>query len=117
MHVSLSFQHAVTVYLPLMDVDGNNGMVHVFPKSHIDTVSGSAQYSNSPRDSTAIGIPLEVGDALVWDYRLKHYGGENLSNKSRPIMTYVISKSWFVDRANTINDTVSVFDAVRPKVA
>ncbi|NND92940.1 MAG: hypothetical protein HKN42_18935 [Granulosicoccus sp.] len=84
---------AVTVMVPLVDVNEHVGTTLVKKGSHRLT---SAQSADLPYQT-----PLtEIGDCYLMDYRLSHRGQANRSNQPRPILSMVYSRPWFRDYIN-----------------
>jgi hypothetical protein len=42
----------------------------------------------------------KMGDCYFMDFRLRHAGTPNISDKPRPILYLVYSRRWFQDRKN-----------------
>ena len=84
---------AVTVIIPLIEMNERNGSTKVFRGSHlVPYETGIAMDSR---------IPLtRVGSIILMDYRLIHGGTENCSQAVRPILYLVYSRPWFRDSAN-----------------
>ena len=40
---------------------------------------------------------LEPGSVMLWDYRVRHFGTENLGNRPRLVLFSTIARSWFVE--------------------
>ena len=85
--------HAVTVLIPLIDIDEKLGSTEVVKGSHN---CSSAEVSDLPRQSR----DLRIGDCLMFDYRLYHRGLANRSNKKRPVISLVYQRPWFLDSTN-----------------
>ncbi len=84
--VSTSF----AVWCPLVDVNENNGCIHVIPGSHkwfnnIRTSNIDSVFMPLDRvDESLVAIPLEKGDAIIFAHNLFHGSYPNKSNATRP---------------------------------
>lgn len=90
--------HAITVAIPLVDIDKLCGSTAIWERSHLEGVS-------SVQDQNGILLPAKapmpkLGDIYMFDYRLKHAGMANNSSLARPILYIVFSKPWWIDPAN-----------------
>lgn len=81
--------YAITVILPLVDVDQSCGMV-LWSESHHN-------FGYSPVEHPGICPVVRRGSVYLWDYRLLHLGLANHSQRDRPIISLVYSKPWFMD--------------------
>lgn len=85
--------HALTVVVPLIDLDAKTGTTALYPGTH--RRESSAQASGPP------SLPLlKLGGCYLMDYRLSHRGTANTSLKPRPILYVVYSRPWFIDHSN-----------------
>ena len=106
----------VSMAVPLLDLDrtvgptefcvGSSALNGVHPQPAVVNTSwtepGSLfhQYFEFPGHCPAacwISPLLELGDAVVWDYGLKHRGGWNASPKLRSILLLLYAKTWYDD--------------------
>jgi ectoine hydroxylase-related dioxygenase (phytanoyl-CoA dioxygenase family) len=85
--------HALTVVVPLIDLDEQTGTTALFPGTH-RTVS--SKQATGP----AVNPTIEMGGCYVMDYRLSHQGTPNTGKKPRPILYVVYSRPWFIDHSN-----------------
>lgn len=88
--------HAITVIIPLVDLDSISGSTIVWPGSHMD----QSVNRESADEALAVTPLVEAGSCLLMDYRLLHRGGANRSDHARPILYNVYSRRWFVDSTN-----------------
>ena len=87
---------AVTMMVPLVDLDERVGTTRVKKGSHVHTSSRSR---NMPWQT-----PLtSVGDCYLMDYRLSHHGQANQTDNPRPILSMVYQRPWFRDYINFHN--------------
>ena len=90
--------YALNVFVPLVPISGHNG-TGFLPGSHLDaTIDGpdavgrySAQY---------VAPKVDVGDVIIFDYRVWHRGLGNSTVETRPVCYATYSPSWFVDTQN-----------------
>lgn len=83
--------HAVTVLIPLVDLDEVVGGTEVRKGSHrMDDGQGAPAASRA----------LPVGGCLLFDYRLLHRGLANRSDRERPVLSIVYHRDWFRDAVN-----------------
>lgn len=99
--------YAVTIFLPLVDVDPDLGPTQFLPGSHVAR-------RDDPRFAEPITRPPaeplpRAGDAVLFDYRIVHRGGSHARSASRPVYYAVAARSWFVDDYNFPN-APSIFD-------
>jgi len=99
-----SLTHALNVQIPLgQDVTMENGATALCPTSHVDEVTLShrtfTDYANSPlcTGNNRVYGTNNVGDILIYDSRLVHWGSENPSKKTRTILAYSYSHDWWED--------------------
>ena len=85
--------HAVTVLVPLVDIDEEIGGTEVVKGSHLVSSSNVDEMGRQSRT-------LQVGDCLMFDYRLYHRGLANRTDKVRPVLSLVYQRPWFYDSAN-----------------
>jgi len=85
--------YAVTVSIPLIDVDHAIGPTGFWPGSH-------RWETNQSSPETMQSIPFQRGDCVLVDYRTVHVGLPNASRTIRPILYLVYSREWFVDDGN-----------------
>ncbi len=86
---------ALTVGVPLVDIDHLNGPTKIWPGSHL----------TYPIDTKMYGYPLKLlsgkmGSCYFWDYRTFHAGGSNHSDSPRPLLYFAYTRPWFKDSLN-----------------
>lgn len=85
--------YALTVVIPLVDIDLRCGSTALWPGTH-------KAFSTEPV-SDEPGLPVvKRGSVYLWDYRLLHAGGANLTQAERPILALVYTRPWFSDATN-----------------
>ncbi|HTR85270.1 MAG TPA: phytanoyl-CoA dioxygenase family protein [Reyranella sp.] len=87
--------HALTVALPLVDMNEEHGTTAIWPGSH-------RWKSENHRDEKVqpLAPTIPVGSAFMWDYRLFHNGTPNVSPRARPMIYGSYARSWYRDAAN-----------------
>lgn len=97
--VDESRYRSVNVWCPLVDSDVANGTLRVLPGSHLHlrAVRCDPTY---PSDYRSVGwdvrheemvpVPVRAGQALIFDHRLLHCSGPNLSADARPAFTVAV---------------------------
>jgi len=91
--------YAITVLIPLIDVDMDTGPTAIWEGSHrmIGVMDLMRKLKSKP-DLTGTSYPItKMGDCYLIDYRLIHAGMPNVTSKARPVMSIVYSRNWFHD--------------------
>ena len=99
--------HCLNVFIPLLNITSTQlGPTDLVPTSHYIT----RQPSPMRIDPTTLPKPyaplLDMGDTLVFDYRLLHRGLANQefphsnNNMNRPLLVLTFSQKWFQDNKN-----------------
>ena len=94
--------HAVTVVIPLVDIDSETGSTGIWPGTHRSPHSREllqSLHENPTWDGSVHPLP-RVGDVYMMDYRVIHGGMANQSEIIRPIFYIVYSRPWFRDSSN-----------------
>jgi ectoine hydroxylase-related dioxygenase (phytanoyl-CoA dioxygenase family) len=84
--------YAVTVGIPLLEMNELYGTTALWPGSHLDYREGSSKGGVEPVVST--------GSCVFWDYRLLHGGTANRSTVPRPLLYLMYCRPWFLDHVN-----------------
>nr|WP_314444738.1 phytanoyl-CoA dioxygenase family protein [uncultured Sphingomonas sp.] len=81
--------HALTVMVPLIDLDATSGTTILNPGTHRG-------------DALADPVPAFVpeGGCYLMHYDLQHWGSANRSNRDRPLLTMTYARPWFTDCQN-----------------
>ena len=79
---------AVTVGIPLVEMNEINGTTALWPRSHRDEALASTEIADEPL--------VREGSCVLWDYWLRHGGTPNRSAAPRPLlyMTYCRLGLW-----------------------
>lgn len=83
---------AITVAIPLREMNDTNGTTALWPKSH----RSCGQVATGPGQEFVV----REGDALLWDFRLVHAGTPNRSDLPRPLLYASFCRPWFFDSEN-----------------
>ncbi len=86
--------YAVTVAIPLIDLDETCGGTSVWPKTHAGSLSLMT------RMKKPVPVRPQMGSVYVMDYRLLHGGEPNTGHVPRPILYLVYARPWFKDACN-----------------
>jgi ectoine hydroxylase-related dioxygenase (phytanoyl-CoA dioxygenase family) len=88
--------YAITLAIPLVDIDLNCGTTAHWPGSHKIILKEDTLF----QPSELIYPVTKRGSAYLWDYRLVHFGTANKTQKPRPLMYLAYSRKWFSDVGN-----------------
>ncbi|KAK3281507.1 hypothetical protein CYMTET_10715 [Cymbomonas tetramitiformis] len=112
--------HALSVFIPLIDVDGATNGTALWPRSHHGAGWAPPEDSAPPAGNAvthrgkAVAATLSAGDALFFDFRLLHRALANGTGDVRPVVYLIIARRWFRDCDNWPDVEVSrAFDLVR----
>jgi ectoine hydroxylase-related dioxygenase (phytanoyl-CoA dioxygenase family) len=83
---------AVTVAIPLIEMNEIHGTTALWPRSHRDDKLASTETGDEPL--------VREGSCAIWDYRLRHGGTPNRSNTPRPLLYMTYCRVWFLDYKN-----------------
>lgn len=83
--------HAVTLLIPLVDIDEVVGATELRKGSH---------QRDDGEDMPGVSRALPLGGCLLFDYRLLHRGLANRSDRERPVLSIVYQRDWFRDAVN-----------------
>ena len=87
--------YAITVAMPLIDMNKVTGTTRMYGKTHL--CSGFLSKSEKQH---LVEPEVSAGSVLLFDYRIQHCGTLNKSNNIRPLVCGVYGKPWFRDAAN-----------------
>jgi len=85
---------AVTLGIPLIDMNEVNGTTRVYGKSHKNNLLPDSALEDG------ISPTIRKGSCMLFDYRLLHEGTPNNSSNMRPLMYNIYSRPWFRDCQN-----------------
>lgn len=94
---------AIHVVIPLVDLDEQTGTTALWERSH--RIRSAREEQAIEREALqrfegAILPHTRLGDCYFMDYRLRHTGTPNHSDRPRPILYLVYTRRWFLDRRN-----------------
>jgi ectoine hydroxylase-related dioxygenase (phytanoyl-CoA dioxygenase family) len=91
--------HSLVVFLPLCDLNEENGPTSFLPGSHQRWTSDALEAEADAPGSSSAGAPaildVDAGDAIIFDSRTQHAGGANRSQRARPVLYLVFARPWF----------------------
>jgi Phytanoyl-CoA dioxygenase (PhyH) len=100
--------YALCVFVPLIALTAETGFTRFWPKSHrYPNLLGLARAADALQ-ATVDGVNLHPGDFILYDYTTWHKGVGNTSCMERPVLQFLYSADWYVERKNY--GTKSVFD-------
>lgn len=88
--------YAITVAVPLVDIDVINGPTKIWPGSH-RMPHADRSHANAFPKHLLMG---RKGSCYFWDYRTLHAGGSNFSEDPRPLLYMAFTRRWFKDTLN-----------------
>jgi ectoine hydroxylase-related dioxygenase (phytanoyl-CoA dioxygenase family) len=83
---------AITVGIPLLEMNGIHGTTALWLGSH--------RGPSSAVKEAAIEPVVREGSCMLWDFRLKHGGTPNQSSLPRPLLYLTYCRPWFVEYMN-----------------
>jgi ectoine hydroxylase-related dioxygenase (phytanoyl-CoA dioxygenase family) len=90
--------YAVTLCVPLCDVDDENGPTVLRLGSHKDALRprppGEREVARKYREAR---MTAKAGEAFIFDFRIFHGGTANWSRAPRPLLIMVFTRTWFRD--------------------
>ncbi len=90
--------YAVTLCVPLCDLDELNGSTEIWAGSHKSALRARPPGARSVgRDFPAARTDGEFGQAYLFDFRVFHGGRPNLSREPRPLLMFVFTRAWYRD--------------------
>ena len=94
--------HAITVVVPLVDVDLEVGTTAIWEGTHRseNRIELVQTLMDKPDYSAAVYPTPRMGDVYMMDYRIIHGGRANQSQINRPILYLVFARPWFRDGFN-----------------
>lgn len=85
--------YALTIAIPLVDVDQRNGATEFLPGTH--------RLAQSPPSSEGtVWCTLLRGDCMIWDYMVRHRGQPNTSDQPRPMLYVTACRDFWQDSMN-----------------
>jgi len=100
--------YALCIFVPLIRLTRETGFTRFWPKSHhYPNLLGLARAADALQ-ATVDGVNLHPGDFIIYDYTTWHKGVGNTSDLERPVLQFLYSADWYIERKNY--GTKSVFD-------
>jgi hypothetical protein len=87
--------HALQLFLPLCDTPVARGPTEFWPGSHLGCNAAWAHLMPH-----RVALEATSGDAILFDFRVRHRGLANRSDQWRPILYQTCSRAWFTDDFN-----------------
>jgi len=84
---------AITVGIPLLEMNQIHGTTALWPGSH-----RAEKHGGAPVEPT-----VRRGSIVLWDYRLVHGGTANKSSIARPLIYMTYCRPWWIDCVNFNN--------------
>ena len=93
--------YALHLVVPLVDLDEVTGTTALWDGSHraLSDPGEREAWARAGLDGATTPWP-KLGDSYLMDFRLRHGGTPNRSDRPRPLLYIVYSRAWFQDRAN-----------------
>jgi Phytanoyl-CoA dioxygenase (PhyH) len=88
--------YAVTVAIPLIDLDEECGTTELFAGS----MGAQGNEDTGPQSGLSVLPLVKRGGCFLMDYRIWHRGRANRSARPRPILYIAYSREWFTDIVN-----------------
>ena len=100
--------HCLNIFVPLVDVESDNGGTEFCLGSHFHTkfFSDEIIWQNSQwKDrigfkGDVLALKVNAGEVLAFDYRVLHRALEHNGREIRPVLYYTFTKRWFSDAMN-----------------
>ncbi len=84
--------HALTVAMPLIDMNENHGCTAIW--------SGSHRWKERNEEVPPVAPEIPAGSCALWDFRLYHGGTPNQSDRVRPLVYGTFARRWYQDPNN-----------------
>ncbi len=92
---------AVHLFIPLVDLTSETGTTALWPGSHRQAQGLGGRDDSADSSQNGVETPwTAIGDCYLTDFRLRHRGLPNNSDRPRPLLYIVYSRRWFQDREN-----------------
>ena len=100
--------HCLNIFVPLVDVESDNGGTEFCLGSHFHTkfFSDDIVWQNSHwKDrigfkGDVLALKVNAGEVLAFDYRVLHRALDHKGREIRPVLYYTFTKRWFSDAMN-----------------
>lgn len=97
--------HCLTVFVPLCALTAENGPTTYYRSTHTtvgDRVAPEGE-ADEPAARAACAVDfagVDAGAAIIFDYRILHFGGANTTRDPRPMLYFTYGRAWFKDATN-----------------
>ena len=88
---------AVTVAIPLLEMNQTHGTTAIWAGSHRDEARADRARALAEGGEEPL---VREGSCMLWDYRLQHGGTPNRSSVPRPLLYMTYCRPWFTDHKN-----------------
>jgi hypothetical protein len=85
---------ALTFVLPLVECDSGAGRTALYP--------GTQRFDEPGPDDEPVVPRPPLGSALIWDFRIRHYGEANDSSLARPMIYATLCRPFWIDHRNFV---------------
>lgn len=85
---------AVTVVIPLVDMDQTSGRTMFWP--------GSQRAAKFDKEQSGVAPEVSAGSLILWDYRIYHGGLANHGDAARPLIYLTACRPFWIDHRNYI---------------
>ena len=100
--------HCLNIFVPLVDMESDNGGTEFCLGSHFHTkfFSDDIVWQNSQwKDrigfkGDVLTLKVNAGEVLAFDYRVLHRALDHKGREVRPVLYYTFTKRWFSDAMN-----------------
>lgn len=90
--------YAVTLCVPLCDIEEETGPTAIWPGSHRTALRAKPPgLREIARKFPEVRMTGKLGRSFIFDYRVFHGGTPNMTPEPRPILMLVFTRSWFRD--------------------
>lgn len=85
---------AVTIVIPLVDMDSTSGSTTFWPGTH--------RFREAASDVSPIAEDIPVGSMAIWDFRIQHAGQANHGSIARPLLYFTACRPFWLDHKNFV---------------
>ena len=100
--------YAIVVTVPLDDVTVEMGGTQFCPRKKL-------RFYHGWRCNDPVQAATTKGTVVMFDYKTLHRGPANLSNRDRPMISMVFSKSWFLNSEAFVNRGISLVQSLHQR--
>lgn len=85
---------AMTVAMPLVDMDETSGRTKFWP--------GSQRQAKRDKEAAGMALDTPAGSLAMWDFRTFHAGEANRSERARPMLYFTACRPFWMDHRNFV---------------